>query len=341
MPIRASADTKYLYYPVFHRVIQHSADGGKTLPTRVASSTKGPFDFSDAISASAVTLQLKAGNGEWLNAIINLSSPAPAGGITSVTASELVSAINATELGIDLLYLTTEGGDQLITESSDLLVCSTTAWRAEVETVTNFLKLFVSTPGDLVYVQVRGEVAELTGIMAQIFKGDTQSAIGVTAAMKSGERISTTDSTGMTTSVLARAYRTGSVPILVDTAMSKELRQAIEGGTLITVSAYEAKQYNPPGPESFQPVVSLEAFFAIFAKNDNRSNAPIGYLWNRYDSCKGTCGDIVGDRNAQYWSYLFEAVPYRDPVTGISELTDEHSQELTPAEYAALDVFNV
>lgn len=341
MPIRATAETKYLYYPVFHRVIQHSADGGKALPTRVVSSTKGPFNFSSAVSPSAVTLQLKAGNGDWLNATVNLSSPAPAGGITSVTASELVSAINATELGIDLFYLTTESGDQLITESGDLLACSTVAWQSEVESTTNFLKLFITTPGTLAYVQVRGEVADLTGIMAQIFKGDTQKAFGVTQKMKGSESLDTTDSTGMTTSAVARAYRKGSSPLLIDTAMSKELRAAIEGGSLITVPGYTAKQYDPPGPESFQPVVSLEAFFAIFAKNDNRSTAPIGYLWNRYDSCKGTCGDIVGDRNAQYWSYLFEAVPYRDPVTGIQELTDEHSQELTVAEYAALDVFNV
>jgi hypothetical protein len=87
--------------------------------------------------------------------------------------------------------------------------------------------------------------------------------------------------------------------------------------------------------------VSLEVFQALFHKNDNLATAPVGYLWKKYDSCKGTCGDQPGDRNAQDWTYTFNAVPYYDPIGNTTATTDEVSQELTTAEFAALDIFNV
>jgi hypothetical protein len=314
MPIRSASDTKFLYYPVFYRVLQHSADGGKTLPTRVVSSTKGPFDFSSAALPAAVTLQVKTDNGAWLNKTINLSAPAPAGGISSVTAAELVTAITA---------------------------ASVTGWTASVEAVTSLLKMALTSPGTSKYVQIRGEVADITGMRAQIFKGDTQKSVAVTPTIVEAERLETMDSLGKKTTVIAGAYRTGCVPIIEDTAMSKELRAAIEGGLLTVIAGYTAKQYAAPGADTIQPIVGIESFFAMFSKNDNQATLPVGYLWLRHDSCKGVFGALTGVRNAQTWTYTFDAVPYRDPVTGNVDATDEYSQELTTSEYAALDVFNV
>ena len=311
MPIRSASDTKFLYYPVFHRVIQHSADGGKSLVTRVVSSSDGPFDFSAAAVPAAVTIKIKSDNGAWVNDTVDLSA---VGSISAVTVAELVTKINASAVA----NLT-----------------------ASAESGTGFLKLALTTPGTIKYLQVDGEIATYTGMTALIFRGDTQKSVAVTPNMVDAERLETIDSLGKRTAVVASAYRTGSAPVIVDSAMSKELRQAIEGGTLTTVSGYTAKQYAAPGPDTIQPIVSIEAFYAAFAKNDNQATVPVGYLWTRYDSCKGTCGALAGDRNAQDWTYTFDAVPYRNPVAGTTDPTDEYSQELTVAEYTALDVFNV
>lgn len=311
MPIRSASDTKFLYYPVFHRVIQHNGDGGKCLPTRVVSSTDGPFDFSDAATPAAVTIKIKTDNGAWVNDTVDLSA---VGSISAVTVSELVTKITA---------------------------AAVTNLTASTESSTGFLKLALTTPGSAKYLQVDGEIATYTGMTALIFNGDTQKSIAVTPTMVDSERLETIDSLGKKTAVVTGAYRTGSTPVIVDTAMSKELRAAIEGGTLTTVAGYTAKQYAAPGPDTVQPTVSLEVFYAIFAKNDNQSTLPVGYLWSRYDSCKGTCGALAGDRNAQDWTYTFNAVPYRNPITGLSDDSDEYTQELTTAEFAALDVFNV
>ncbi len=311
MPIRSASDTKFLYYPVFHRIIQHSADGGKSLVTRVVSSSDGPFDFSAAAVPAAVTVTIKVDNGAVINETLDLSGVSS---ISAVTVAELVTAWTA---------------------------ASVTGYTGTAEAGTGFFKIAKTTPGTAKYMQIGGELATYTGMTSTIFKGDTQKSVAITPNMVDAERLETIDSLGKRTAVVASAYRTGSAPVIVDSAMSKELRAAIEGGTLTTVSGYTAKQYAAPGPDTVQPIVSIEVFYAMFAKNDNQATLPVGYLWNRYDSCKGTCGALAGDRNAQDWTYTFDAVPYRDPVAGTTDPTDEYSQELTVAEYAALDVFNV
>lgn len=313
MPIRSASDTKFLFYPVFHRLIPHSADGGKTLVTRVVSSSAGPFNFSTAAVPAAVTINLKTDNGAVLVKTINLASPAPAGGISAVTAAELVTAFTA---------------------------ASVTGYTASVESGTGYFKVAKTTPGSARYLQITGEVADLTGMRATIQKVDTQKSFAVQPTMVDSERLEIIDSLGKKTAVVVGAYRTGSALVVVDSAMSKEYRAAVEGGTL-TTGTFTAKQYTAPGPDTVQPIVSVEAFFAIFAKNDNLATAPVGYLWLIYDSAQGQCGALAGDRNAQNWTYSFDAVPYRDPVAGTTASSDEISQELTVAEFAALDVFNV
>ena len=311
MPIRSASDTTFMYFPVFYRVIQHSADGGKSLPTRIVSSSAGPFNFSTAVSPAAVTVWLKTDNGVVVSGTLNLSSVAS---ISAVTVAEL--ALAWTAAGITLYTGTAEAS-------------------------TGFFKIAQTIPGQAMHLQVGGELATLTGMRSTIFKGDTQKSVAVTPTMVASELLETVDSNGQKTSVKKGAYRTGSSPVIVDTAMSKELRAAIEGGTLTTVAGYTAKQYSAPGPETTQPIVSIEVFYAAYGKNENQVTMPVKYIWYRYASCQGTCGAIAGDRNAQDWTYTFDASPYRDPVTGSVDSTDEYSQELSPTEYAALDVYNV
>lgn len=311
MPIRSASDTKFLYYPVFHRIIQHSADGGKSLVTRVVSASAGPFDFSTAAVPAAVTVTIKTDNTAVINETLDLSG---VGSISAVTVAELATAWTA---------------------------ASVTGYTGTAESVTGFFKIAKTVPGTARYMQIGGELATITGMRSTIFKGDTQKKISIAPNIVDSEKLEIIDSLGKKTIVIAGAYRTGSTPVLEDTAMSKELRAAIEGGTLTTISGFSAKEYAAPGPETIQPIVSLEAFYAIFAKDSNQSSVPVGYLWNRWDSCKGKVGDLAGDRNGQTWTYTFDAVPYRDPVAGTTAATDEYSQELTTTEFAALDVFNV
>jgi hypothetical protein len=147
MPIRSASTTKYLYYPVGYRVIQHNPDGGKVLPTRVVSATDGPFDFSDAAVPAAVTIKIKTDNGAWVNDTIDLSA---VGSISAVTVAELVTAITT---------------------------AAVTNLTASAESGTGFLKLALTTPGSAKYFQVDGEIAEYTGMTAKIFVGDTQKSV--------------------------------------------------------------------------------------------------------------------------------------------------------------------
>ena len=341
MPIRSSRDTKHLFYPVFNRIIQHSRDGGKTLPTRVVSSTRGPFDFSEVSDPASVEIQVKADNLPWMTSKIDLSSAPPSCGISSVTSSELVDALNASDLGVDIYSLATESGARIVTETEEILSCSIVCFRAEIENGTNLVKLFLNSPNGIRYVQIKGELALAAGITAQIFNSDTQKSFGITPKITPSERLETKTSTGIMTSVVYGAYRTGSELTLTDTAMSKELRAAIEGGTLENVPGYEAMRYSAPGPETNRPSLSVEVFYAIYGQGINVSSVPIGYLWNRYDSCTGITGSLAGDKAAQNWTYVIDACPYRNPVDGVTDQTDEYSQELNTDDFTALDVFNV
>lgn len=311
MALRDTSTTRYEFGSEFVRIIPNNPDGGVISPTRVVSASDGPFDFSDAVLASAVTISIKTDNGSWVNDTIDLSSVSAIG---AVTVAELVSAITT---------------------------AAVTGLTASAEANTGFLKLALTTPGSAKYFQVKGEIADYTGMTAEIIPVNTQVSVAIEPTNKDSERIETTDSHGKITAILSDGYRQGATITVTDTAYDLALKKLLEGGTLSTVAGYAAKQYTAPGPSSVKPVVTIESFSAQYVKDDNQESNIVGYIQRKFKSCKATVGGVTGDRNFQSGVYTLMSVPYRDPISGVKDTSDMIEQVMTTAEYAALDVLNV
>lgn len=306
--LRENNATRFKFGPTVFRLIPNNPDGSVNSPSRVVSDGPGPFDFSSAAVPAAVTLTLKLDNGTVVNETLDLSSPAPVGGISSVTAAELATAFTA---------------------------ASVTGYTGTVEAGTGYFKIAKTTPGAARYLQVGGEIADLTGMKATIIASDNQKSIAVEYTNKESETISTIDSNGKETSILTDGYPTSATVTITDASFDQAVKVLIEGGTLES-DGFTAKKYKSPGADSYKPEFAVETINALYAKDTNQITNEANYVWRRYKSCKGSLGGEAGDRNFQDQVYTITAVPYRDPVTGVKDEGVYTEQVLTVSEYEAL-----
>jgi len=292
-------------------------DAGYPFVTRQVSKV-GPFNFSTALDPAAVTITVKTDNGAVVSDTINLSSPAPAGGITAVTATELVAAITA---------------------------ASVTNITASVEAGTGRAKLALTTPGSAKYLQVAGEVALLAGFGygygTEFIKIETAQSVAQEPTNTDSERLEVIDTNGLKTAIITRGYRTGSTITLTDTAMDINLRARVEGGTFRS-DGYTAHAYVAPDASSVRPNLEVEWFSGVYGKDDSQEANRVGYLWRKCKSAMlTTVGGTAGDRNIQTGVYTLAVTPYKDPLSSANDEKDTVTQFLTVSEFDALNVLTV
>lgn len=294
----------FKFAPVGWRLVPNNPDGSANSPARVVSDGAGPFDFSDAAVAAAVTLTLKLDNGTVVNETLDLSAFT----IGAVTVANLATAFTA---------------------------AGVTGYTGTSEAVTGYFKIAKTSPGSARYLQVGDEVAKYTGMLATIITSDNQKSIAVEAINKDSEVIETIDTNGLSTSVNTDGYPTGATITLTDAAWDQTLKAAIEGGLLVD-DGFTAEVYQSPGPSSPKPIFTIETVNSVYAKDANQASDEAYYVWRRYKSCKGIVGGEAGDRNFQDQVYTVTAVPYRDPTTQVKETQVYTEQKLSVAEYDAL-----
>ncbi len=302
--IRENPATRLKFGPTAFRLIPNNPDGSVNSPSRVVSNGPGPWDFTDALVDSAVTLTLKLDNGAVVNATLNLSTYT----ITAITAANLAAAFTAALIP---------------------------GYTGTVEAGTGYFLIQKTSPGTARYLQVGGEVADLTGMRATILTSDNQKTIAVEYVNKDSETIETLDSLGRVTSVLTDGYPTGATITITDATFDQAMKVLVEGGTLVA-DGFTSRVYKNPGVASLKPVFTVETINSMYAKDSNQASNEAAYTWRRYKSCKGVVGGESGDRNFQDQVYTITAVPYLDPVTNVKESNVYSEQVLTVAEYEGL-----
>lgn len=315
MSLRDSA--RYEGPVVMARLRCSNPDAGNPTVARQVSKV-GPFDFSAAVAPAAVTVTFKTDNGAVVNETIDLSSPAPAGGISSVTAAELVAAITT---------------------------AAPTNITAAVESGTGRAKLSLTTPGSAKYLQIGGEVAKYAGFGygfgTEFTKLETSQSVAQEPVSKDSERLEVVDTNGKVTAIITRGYRMGSTITLIDTAFDINLRSKIEGGTFRDDS-YTEEAYVSPGTGSTRPSLEVEWFSGVYAKDDSNEDNRVGYIWRKCKSALlSSVSGTAGDRNIQTGTYTLSVTPYKDPISSANDEADTVTQFLTVAEYEALNVLTV
>jgi len=311
MGLRDASTTQYEFGPCLALVRPNNPDGGEISVSRVVSDGAGPFDFSSAAVPASVTISIKTDAADWVDDTIDLSA---VGDIAAVTVAELVTA---------------------------LTTAAVTNLTAEAEAVTGYLKLSLTTPGSAKYFQVKGEVAELTGMGygygAVVVAVNTQQSIAREPVAVDSARIEITDAKGKNTAVVSDGYNTGMTYTLVDTARDAFLKAIVEGGLFQVDTEFAADKYLAPTSDDVKPVLTIEYYQGLYTKDDNQESNVMGYTRYKAKSVKGTVGGLTGDRNIQAYTYTLNATGYQDPLTG-SKSTYEEQDELTVAEFTALDL---
>jgi hypothetical protein len=302
---------------VMARLRCSNPDAGNPSVSRQVSAV-GPFNFSGALLPAAVTIEIKTDNGAVVSDTINLTTPAPAGGITAVTAAELVTALTS---------------------------AAVTNLTASVETATGRLLLALTTPGAAKYLQIGGEVAKFAGFGygfgTEFVKLDTQQSVAQEPVSKDSERLEVLDSSGRATAIITRGYRMGSNITVTDVAMDINLRAMLEGGTFRDDS-YTEEAYVAPGSSSERPSIEIEWFSGVYGKDDSNESNRIGYLWRKCKSAMlSSVGGTAGDRNIQTGVYTLAVTPYKDPISSADNEADTVTQFLTVSEFDALHVLTV
>lgn len=307
-------NARYLGPVTMARVRAVNPDGGYPFVSRQVSKV-GPFDFTNAASAAAVTITAKTDNGAEVADAVDLSA---VGNIATVTAAELAAAITAS---------------------------SVTNLTAAVESGTGRVKLSLTTPGTAKYLQIGGEVAKFAGFGygygTQFTKIETVQSLAQEAVQKESERLEVLDSAGRPTAIITRSYRTGSTLTLIDTAFDINLRAKLEGGSFRD-DGYTEDAYLVPGPNDPRPTIEAEWFHGVYAKDDNQEDTRVGYLWLKCRNAKLTQSPgTAGDRNVQTGTYTLAVTPYKDPLSSAADEKDTIMQFLTVSEYDALHVLTV
>lgn len=299
---------------VMARLRTTNPDAGYPFVTRQVSKV-GPFNFSSAVSAAAVTITVKTDNGSVVSDTVDLSSVAAIG---AVTAAELNTALGT---------------------------AAVTNLTSSVEAATGRVKLALTTPGSAKYLQVGGEVAKYAGFGygygTEFIKIETAQSVAQEPTNTDSERLEVIDTNGLKTAIITRGYRTGSTITVTDTAMDINLRARVEGGTFRD-DGYTDDAYVAPDASSVRPNLEVEWFSGVYGKDDSQEANRIGYLWRKCKSAMlTTVGGTAGDRNIQTGVYTLAVTPYKDPLSSASDEKDTVTQFLTVSEFDALNVLTV
>jgi len=308
MSLRTSAE--YMAFIKFLRILPLNDD--KTIPTvsRIIGGA-GPFDFSAAYDTSAVEFTFKQdGTAETVE--VDVSTGVGSVDEEAVTVAELVIAIN-------------DASPTNITASSD--------------TSTSRLKIALTAPGSVSYLQVYGEGPEIAmigqGYGVKFIKSNTIQSMSLSPNYKESEELNIQDSNGKETTIMTDSYKKGFSATLVDTAYDPELLAIIEGGTWNSTTEI----YTDPDSESEKAYFMYEAFYAKYSKGENKEGDLVGYYKEVGRTLSGQTGEEPHDRNINPVNYSLVATNYKDEDGTIYPA--KYREELSITEYAALDVENV
>lgn len=277
-------------------------------PTRTVGGA-GPFDFSGAVSDSAVTIKWKIDNGNEVSDTVDLSA---VGDIEAVTVDELVTACTAASL---------------------------TGITASKESVTNFFKLAMTTPGSTKSISFYGEVAQFSkigqGLGTKWILSDTLQSIADEPNVKADETKTITDSNAIDTEVIVPGYRKGTQLTVIDTARDDALRQLMEGGTYDSATG----QYTVPTLNSTKYYFEAEFYYPAYLQGTNLKGDIEAY---RKDYLRIGTGAVSGKTLQNDFApvqYVITATSYKDPTTSVVS-GDTVQTKLTVAAYSALDLYN-
>ena len=301
-------DARYDYGLVFSRFMPHNADNTISTPSRVVGGI-GPFDFSDAVSSSAVTLKWKIDNATEASDTVDLST---ASDINAVTVDELVSAVTT---------------------------AAPTGLTASKETGTLRFKLAMTTPGTTKYFQVYGEIAQYSeigqGLGAKFIKCETGQSDAEEPTMKADETKTVTDANGIDTDLIIPGYRKGAIYTFIDTAHDNELRQLIDGGVYNTTLG----TYEEPTLETEKKTFLMEQFYAVYKKGSNKKADRVGYVRELIRTCMGSSKAGTRQNDWATYTYTITSTTYKNESGVFSG--DKLSENLTVAQYEALAVTTV
>lgn len=311
--LRTSAE--YVAFLKFLRFLP--LNGDKTIPTPIRTlGGTGPFDFSVAtnpgINPAAVPITFKSDNGTPVTVNIDVATGYGAVNESAVTVDELFAAIAAE---------------------------TPTNITASKDATTLRIKIALTTPGSVKYLQVYGAAALIAGFgqgYGSLFiKSDTGQSFGVTPTMKESSELSIQDSNGKETSIMTDSYKKGDAIEYVDTALDFSMRALIEGGGWNSTT----KKYEDPHSESVKPYFMAEAFYALYNKGENKEADLIGYVQETFRTMSGQLGAATHDYNINPNNITLTATNYTDE-TGVVH-GSKFAEKLTVAAYNALNVTTV
>lgn len=310
MGLRSAA--KYEFGLPFARFMALNGDLTIPTPSRTIGGT-GPFDFSGASVPTAVPLMIK----NDADAVVSLTVDISAADDTSaVTVAELVTALT-TAIGVEEYTASSANGKN---------------GSARIQLVSS------SDPLPDI-MQVYGEFAELAefgqGFGNQFVKFDTLQTFGLTPVMKDDETITITDSAGKDTEVITDGYRKGNTGTIVDTAKDPRMKVLMMGGSYNSTTGRSEAGTS----ESTRYYFYCEFFYPYYSEGTNQEGDIVGYKQKVIRIAKGGLGEDTHERGWSNGNYTITGTTYKDESGNL--LGDEYEDELTVAEYNALDLLNV
>lgn len=229
-------------------------------PTRIIGGV-GPFDFSTAAVPTAVVLKWKIDNGTEQTDTVDITT---ASDIYNVTVDELVTAITT---------------------------AAPTGLTASKESVTNRIKLVMTTPGVTVWFQVYSELAEIVsfgqGLGVKFIKSSTIKTLQLTKTLKEDQTFTTTPADGVDIDVIIEGYQKGFTGVVTDAAEDFEMMELMEGGTIdATTGAYE-----DPNVNTVARYFYLEAYGRTYGEGTNKEDDLTGKQQIILRTCKASMGD--------------------------------------------------
>lgn len=278
----------------------------------------GPFDFSGVDDDTAVALSIKQDNGAVTSIVVDVSTALDT---AAVTVAELVTA------------LTTGATPALST--IDIEASSGTGKNGS----TRIKLASTNTATTPTYIQVYGEFAEIAlfgqGFGLKFVKADTIQSCSITPTLKEDETFTTVDALGKDTEIISDGYLKGITGTIVDTAKDKELAVLMMGGSYDTVTGI----YEAPTSESTRYYFYIEMFYPYYSEGTNQEGDIVGYVQKTIRIAKGAFGDDSHSREWTIGNYTFTGVSYKDALGEVNG--SFYEDELTVAEYNALDLLNV
>jgi hypothetical protein len=294
---------------------QMNYDLTEARPDRIVGSA-GPFDFSGCLTPAAVPITIKIDGNAPVAATIDITGTAdPA----AVTVAELVVLLTA--VGFADITFSEEGAP------------------GPGIPATGFLKVEYSGTDVCNYLQVYGEVAEITmigqGQGVRFAISDSAQEFKYAAKNKDAEEFNIDNARGQRTTVRSKTLRLGGTGSWNDAPRDKVMKHVVENGYY----DFTTGQYSNPRQEDDPILFTIEEFHRIYADGDNpEANIDMMEQHKLY-KCDGTVSEVTNNRGLNANGYTYNASPYTDELE--SSCPDGIEIELTMSEYEALDLENL